>query len=185
MPRPTNKELGRDEKTYLTYTELEKVIKVTTGMERAIVLLMARHGLRVGELVKLELKHLDISNSRLYIPRLKNSISNWHPMKGDELRIVRTLIKTTPNTFLFNSERKTPYSTRGIQHLIKNLGDRAGLPYTLHAHMFRHTCGFLMASAGVNPLSIKEWLGHKDIANTMIYVEAAAKNLENLPDWWK
>ena len=43
--------------------------------------------------------------------------------------------------------------------------------------MLRHACGFALAEAGTDTRLIQDYLGHKDIKNTVIYTETSARRL--------
>ena len=72
-------------------------------------------------------------------------------------------------------------------------------PKLVHCHMFRHSKAMHMLEAGINVVYIRDFLGHKDISTTMVYVRADNRlkneavnalapkitNEVNLPDWSK
>src|SRR6516165_5607127 len=76
---------------------------------------------------------------------------NKRPRPGDELRLIRALLRENPNvTFLFLSERKAPLSVDGVQKLVERLGEAAGFAFPIHAHMLRHSAGYALAGRGVD-----------------------------------
>jgi len=54
--------------------------------DSTLILLMARHGLRVTEAVDLKWDQVDFTKGHLHVRRLKNGINSVHPIQGDELR---------------------------------------------------------------------------------------------------
>ena len=73
---------------------------------------------------------------RLVTAHAKNGTPGIHGLQGDELRLIRALLRENPHSeFLFLSERKAPLSIDGAQKLIEQLGEAAGLPFPIHAHM--------------------------------------------------
>ena len=81
---------------YLTAKELEKLIKATRKgrygqRDATLMLLMARHGLRVTEAVDLRWDQIDFSKGHFHVRRLKGGIHSVHPIQGDELRALREL----------------------------------------------------------------------------------------------
>ena len=62
----------------------------------------------------------------IHIRRAKNGTPGIHSLQGDELRLIRALVRENPNsTFLFLSERRAPLSVDGAQKLIERLGEAA------------------------------------------------------------
>ena len=55
--------------------------------------------------------------------------------------------------------------------LVKTIGERAKLPFGVHAHMLRHACGYALANAGHDTRLIQDWLGHRAIQHTARYTE--------------
>ena len=85
-----------NKRRYLTQDELKKLIKATRKgrygrRDATLILLMARHGLRVTEAIDLRWDQVDFAKGHLHIRRLKGGIRSVHPIQGDELRALREL----------------------------------------------------------------------------------------------
>ena len=98
---------------YLTGDELEKLIKAARKgrygrRNAALVLLMARHGLRVTEAIDLHWSQIDFSKGHLHVMRLKNGINSVHPIQGDELRALRELKRSQEPQSLSCSRASVP-----------------------------------------------------------------------------
>jgi len=171
---------------YLTEAEIEKVLTAAgksrnPNRDRLLVLLAYRHALRVSELVDLRLDQIDLRAATIHVRRAKNGTPGIHGLQGDELRLIRTVIRENGQDcrFLFISERGAPLSIDGAQKLIERLGPIAGLP-RLHAHMLRHSAGYALAGRGVDTRTLQAFMGHRSIANTVIYTAVADKRLRNI-----
>jgi site-specific recombinase XerD len=81
-----------------------------------------------------------------------------------------------------HSGRSGPFIPDAINRLVKRIGERAGLPFPVHAHMLRHACGFALANAGHDARRIQDWLGHKSIQHTTRYTELSAGPFK---DFWR
>src|SRR5262245_23146078 len=97
---------------YLTATQLEQLIKAARQgrhgqRDAALILVMARHGLRVTEAVDLQWDQVDFNKGHLHVKRLKGGIDSVHPLQGDELRALRKLRRNQapPSIFVFTTER--------------------------------------------------------------------------------
>ena len=98
----------------------------------------------------LELSQVDIESRVLHVARLNHGLSTTHPLRGDELRVIKTWLtegaRMKPETdAFFISERRRPLSRKTAWLAIRTYGERAGLPVEAHPHMLRHACGFALA----------------------------------------
>jgi integrase len=131
---------------YLTKDELEKLIKAGRKgrygrRDATLMLIMARHGLRVTEAVDLRWDQIDFSKGHLHVRRLKGGIHSVHPIQGDELRNLRELRREqdSESAFVFTTERGGPMTRSNVAKLIDAAAKRAGLSHC-HPHQLRHTC---------------------------------------------
>ena len=106
---------------YLTADQLDELIKAARkgryGRRNAtLVLVMARHGLRVTEAIDLRWSQIDFSKGHLHVMRLKNGIDSVHPIQGDELRALRELKRSQEpqSAFVFTSERAGPMTRSNV-----------------------------------------------------------------------
>jgi integrase len=178
---------GSNRRRYLTEGELEKLIKAARKgrhgqRDATLILIMARHGLRVTEAVDLQWEQLDFAKGHLHVHRLKGGLNSVHPVQGDELRALRELKRgqEPKSAFIFTSEREGPMTRSNVNKMLKAAGERAG--FSVHAHMLRHTCGHLLADAGHDTRRLQLWLGHSDIKHTAGYSELSARPFK---DFWR
>jgi type 1 fimbriae regulatory protein FimE len=171
---------------YLTSDEVESLM-VAAGKvgrhrhrDRTIILLTYRHGLRVSELISLRWDQVDLKQGHLHITRLKNGTPSTHPIRGPEIRALRSLRREYPDTpYLFVTERGGPLTASTVRKMVTRAGDMTGLSFPVHPHMLRHATGFYLANQGQDTRSIQHYLGHKQIAHTTRYTELAADRFNN------
>ena len=173
---------------YLTSHEVDKLRKAARGIGRhgnrddTLVLIMFRHGLRVGEVVTLRWEQIDLKQGILHVKRLKSGIPSTHPVRGVELRALRALQRLYPDTpYVFMSEHKSPLTSRSVRHIIARAGEEAGFSFSIHPHMLRHSTGFYLANQGHDTRAIQSYLGHANIKNTVIYTELSSTRFK---DFW-
>jgi site-specific recombinase XerD len=142
-----------------------------------------RHGLRVSEAIGLRRDQLNLQRARLWVKRLKGSLSVEHPIDGEELRAIKRYLATREDSlpWLFVSERLQPLTRQSVNYLIKQAGERAGLGH-VHPHMLRHSCGYHLADAGVDLRTAQDFLGHRDPKHTVRYTRVAGRRFEGI---WK
>ena len=171
---------------HLTETEVEKLIKAAGknrwGHRDATMILVAyRHGLRVSELVDLRWDQVDFAHARLHVRRVKKGTPATHPIIGDEMRALRQLQREQEprSTFVFTSERGSPFSTAGFARLVERAGGAAKLGIKAHPHMLRHACGFALANKGHDTRALQAYLGHRNIQHTVRYTELSPSRFKS------
>lgn len=151
----------------------------------AMALIAYRHGLRVSELVGMQIADLDLNACRLFVRRSKGSLSTTQPLSGDEVRALKAWLRLRAasafvnSPFVFLSERG-PFTRQAINYLFGAIGRRAGLAVHVHPHMMRHSCGYALANKGCDTRLIQDYLGHKDMRYTALYTRTASARFEGL-----
>ena len=179
-----------NERKHLTQTEVERLIAATKNSrnearDRALLLLMFRHGLRVSEACGMQLSQVDVESRVLHVSRLKKGLSTTHPLRTDELRAIkvwlaeRERMKPDCDAF-FVSERCNPLNRRTAWDAIRRYGELAGLPLDAHPHMLRHACGYALADQGADTRLIQDYLGHRNIQHTVRYTATNPARFERL-----
>ena len=150
--------------------------------DRTIILTMYRHGLRVSELIDLKWNQIDFKQAEMHVRRLKNGTPSVHPIKGDELRLLRKVKREYDSKFVFVSERGLPLSRSAIATGVKRAAERAEIALKVHPHMLRHACGYYLANKNVDTRTVQAYLGHRSIQHTVRYTELAPGRFSDLWD---
>jgi type 1 fimbriae regulatory protein FimB len=178
-------------KDFLTVAEMHEFLGAAKlgrhgARDYAMMLLCYRHGLRVSELIDIRLGDIDLATSRLYVRRLKGSLSTSQPIEGDELRSLRSWLRersldcnAAHSPYLFLSERG-PMTRQALNYLVGQIARRAKLGFKVNPHMLRHSCGFYLANKGLDTRLIQDYLGHRNISHTTRYTRTAASRFEGL-----
>lgn len=186
-PRP------RSKKKHLTKSEVDKFLeaaKRTRHHKRdyCMALMAYHHGLRVSELIGIELDDIDLTGARIFIRRKKGSLSTHQPIEGAELRAIRAWMRERARQdcenmpWLFLSERKGQLVRQAVNYIFAEISKKAGFDFAVWPHMLRHSCGFALADKNMSAFIIKDFLGHKNIKHTMDYV---ATNPERFRGIWR
>ncbi len=161
---------------YLTQHEIDKLMDAARSGSRyghrdaTMILIAYRHGLRACELCDLQWSQVDFNAGTLHVRRRNQGSPGTHPLQDDEIRALRRLQR---GTFVFLTERDGPMTPKAFHALLARIGRRAELPFPVHPHMLRHTCGYLLADKGHDIRSLQAYLGHKNIQHTVRYTEMA------------
>jgi site-specific recombinase XerD len=163
---------------YLTRDEVTSLLRAAKKSPRhgarnhAMILLAYRHGLRASEVINLRLSDVDLRAGTIYCRRAKGSRSSLHPMKPDEVMALQKVLqqrKLQASDCVFHSERGERMSRSAFWRIVVQAGERAGLPLKAYAHQLRHACGYYLANKGCDLRLIQDYLGHKQIQNTVRY----------------
>lgn len=188
--RAANRELR--EREHLTEREIELLYDAAKrhgryGARDALMVWMGyRHGMRVGELVRLRWQaHIDFGNSTIRVERLKRGVDSVHPLGEREIRGLRRLQKENGDgRYVFVNERGAPISDEGFRKTLARIAatvpELAGLK--LHPHMLRHSCGFALANKGMDTRSLQHYLGHRRIEHTELYTAMSATRFDRVWD---
>ena len=186
---PRKKKQDPSRRDYLRPDEVEAMVQAArkSGRHRVrdatIIMMMYRHGLRTAELVALRWQQVDLKAGYLDVHRVKHGHDAKHPLRGPQLRLLRELQRTYPDSpYVFVSERKAPLSPRSIREIVARTGKLARLPFVPHPHQLRHACGHYLASQGHDTRAIQDYLGHRNIQHTVRYTAMAPHRFENFWD---
>ena len=168
-------------KAVLNDEDLEKIRKNSSNIrDLAIVELLISIGIRVGELVKLNIDDVNFEERECIV---------WG--KGDSERVVyfdaRCKIclqeylanRNDDNPALFVSFRR-PYERLGINGVeirLKKIGDKCNINY-LHPHMFRRTMATKAIDKGMPIEQVQKLLGQVQIDTTLRYAMVNQKNVK-------
>ena len=165
---------------FLTLTEVGRFFTALGRLanarrNRALFLLAYRHGLRASEIGLLRTIDLDLKALRVHIHRLKGSLPGIYPLQPDEVKAIKAYLRERreqgkDSPVLFTSRRGDPISRRTLDWITKEAGALAELPLEKrHFHVFKHSIATHMLDAGADLSFVRDWLGHANIQNTLIY----------------
>jgi type 1 fimbriae regulatory protein FimB len=180
------------DREHLTKTEIDILLNACKASPRnalrnyCLIMLGYKHGLRAVEFTYLKWESIDFNKGTIYIRRAKGSDSGTHHLSGQELRELRKLKRSQadkPSPYVFLSETGEPLASTAISAIVKRLGVSSGkhiLGFPIHAHMLRHTCGYLLLEAGTDIRIVQSWLGHREIQNTTRYTKLSASAFKGI-----
>lgn len=172
------KYLTLEQSTTLLYQvkhkELTGKMHDNTVRDFAMVTLFLNCGLRLSELVGIDIDHIKFDESLLMVIGKGNKERTIYLNKAcmDALLSYLMIRPDVDENALFLSERKTRISKRMVQCIIKGyLKKVPGLDSKYSTHKLRHTAATLMYQyGGVDIRTLQELLGHENLQTTEIYV---------------
>lgn len=172
--------------------EVEMLLKspdrgATLGQRDAAMLeLMYSCGLRVTELLDLELSSINWNDNTLVVTG-KRSKERWVPMGKYASAALKTylekarpqLMKGRYHDSVFVNNRGLRLTRQGFWKILKAYAAKLGFKKQIHPHILRHSFASHMLERGADLRSIQELLGHSDIATTQIYTQVNAQKLRS------
>jgi len=178
----------------------EAVKRVLTACEQstlrgkrdyAILLLLARLGLRAGEIVALQLDDIDWVNGQLAVRSKKGDGWARLPLPIDAGRALARYLKVRPpspyrNVFVRGYAPYTPFVASGpVSVLVRKAIEKADVKSArTGAHVFRHSLATQMLSRGASLDEIGQVLRHRSPDTTAIYAKVDLKALRGLALPW-
>ena len=125
-----------------------------------------------------------VDTVRKKIRRVKEGSPRIHPIQGDELRALRRLRREqeSKSTFVFTSERGSPFTTAGFAWLVERAGAVAGLGFKAHLTCCDTPVDSPWPTRGHNTRALQAYLGHKNIQQTVRYTELSP---DRFKDFWR
>ena len=151
----------------------------------ALVQLMLQTGLRMGEVVQLQVRDLTINDrsGHLEVVEGKGRRHRVVPLNATVRRALSIYLDSfedlNPENFVFVSKKGTQVGERGIQKIIEGIVKRANIErIKVSAHKLRHTFATHYLAANPNGLlELSALMGHESLNTTAIYTKSSAERL--------
>jgi integrase/recombinase XerD len=174
----------------LTEAEVDALLGAVPGdgprprRDRAILEVLYAGGLRISELVGLDLGDVDLYDGLVRVLG-KGSKERVVPLGrsareavGDYLTTGRPeLSGRVRSTAMFLNARGGRLTRQGAWLIVRAAGDRAGLQGRLYPHVLRHSCATHMLDHGADIRVVQELLGHASLSTTQVYTKVSPERL--------
>jgi len=174
-----------------TIDRLLQVRDASDGLQvrdSAIFELIYSSGLRLAELVDIDLDDIDLAQRRLVVTG-KGSKTRQLPIGSKAVGAVERWLKRRPEycrdaqeSALFLSRRGSRISPRNVQSRLELLIRRQALEQHLSPHMLRHSFATHLLESSSDLRAVQELLGHVNIATTQIYTHLDFQHLAQVYD---
>lgn len=155
--------------------------------DKAIMELFYSSGLRLSELVGLDLHDVDLADRTVRVLG-KGSKTRIVPVGRHAVDAIsrwlkeRTALAAIEERALFVGARGERLSPRRIQQQVASWARRQGLPVHVHPHMFRHSFATHLLESSQDLRGVQELLGHASISSTQIYTHLDFQHLAKIYD---
>ena len=177
---------------YFEYNELEELFKVPDlkdafGQRNRLILeMLYATGMRVGELVNIKVKDINIEEGTILIlgKGNKERITHFGEYAKDILLLYledgyKKLNKNNLD-YLFINNKATKLTERGVRDILNSIIKKTDLSKHISPHMLRHTFATHLLNEGCDILSVQKLLGHESISATGIYTHVTTEHLKNV-----
>lgn len=166
--------------TVLSKEEVMQLLRCTRNLKhRAVLALIYSCGLRIGELIGLELQHIDIDRRQLFVVNGKNRKDRYVVLAKSFVPLLRNYLATyqPQHYFVEGQEVGKPYLAGSVRNFLRKSCTRAGIQKKVTPHTLRHSYATHLLEFGVDLRYIQELLGHARPETTMIYTHVTRKDL--------
>lgn len=127
-------------------------------------------GLRVSEIVGIEIGHIDSDRMLVLISAAKGKKDRYVTLPDSILPLLRDYYKNyKPKKYLFEGQYGGKYSVSSVQTIFKRALKKAKIHKYVGVHSLRHSYATHLIENGVDIRLIQELLGHNSIKTTQIY----------------
>ena len=157
-----------------------------TRRDRAMLELLYSSGLRLAELVGLDLADIDLADRTVRVTgkrakqrivpvgrKAVSALRDWLGARGN-------LAGDTQAVFVAQHGRRI--GERSVQRRVAHWARRQGIDARVYPHLFRHSCATHVLESSRDLRGVQELLGHADIATTQIYTHLDFQHLAQIYD---
>ncbi len=160
--------------------EVKQMLKAPALLKHRLILgMLYGCGLRSFELCNIKLSDVDLERKMLHIRQGKGRKDRYVVLSAMLVRgLNKYIMAEQPINYLFNGQpdvdgKPTPYSSRGIQWIIRASRRKTGIEKQITAHSFRHSYATHLLEQGMDIITLKDCLGHSFIETTLVYLHVA------------
>jgi integrase/recombinase XerC len=177
---------------FLTVADVQKLLAAPPDADwagrrdRAILETLYSAGIRVSELVGLDILDADLNDGVITVrgkgkkerlallgPEAKTALSRWLDDRGE---VLERTAKESPAVFLNKDGGRL--TTRSVGRLLVKYLHTAGLDPRTSPHTLRHSFATHMLDAGADIRGVQELLGHKSLNTTQVYTHVTTQRLQ-------
>lgn len=157
--------------------------------DHAILELFYSSGLRLSELVNLDIDKLDFSEGTVTVTG-KGNKTRIVPMGSHAISAIRewllqrSQIRVTDNNpnALFVTQQGKRITPRAVQYRVKQWSIKQGINTNMHPHMLRHSFATHVLQSSGDLRAVQEMLGHANISTTQVYTHLDFQHLAKIYD---
>jgi len=162
----------------LSKEEVKLIFSSVSNMKHlTILMVLYSTGLRISELIALQLRDIDRGRMFIRVRQGKGAKDRYVPLTETLLEQLYCYWRQCrPSSCLFPGKQKgRPLNPRSVRKICKKAAEKAGIKKNVTPHTFRHTFATHHLEAGTDLRTIQVILGHRSLTSTAIYLHVAAQ----------
>ncbi len=163
----------------LTEDEVTRLLKATDNLKhRCILMLIYSAGLRLGEVLNLQITDLQPSHHRLFVRGGKGKKDRCTLLSDKVIAKLREYFDLyKPVEWVFEGENGGRYGERSVQNIFTRAKQKSGINPHATVHTLRHSFATHLLEKGVDLRYIQDLLGHESSKTTEIYTHITNKGI--------
>lgn len=152
----------------------------TSVCEKNIFTLLYSSGIRIGEVLNLQVNDIDFERKAIFIRSGKGGHGRYAILADKTSSLLKQYLEIyNPKSYLFFSQKgkNIPISPRTIQAAFQKIRNLSKIQKYATVHTLRHSFATHLLEDGYSLVYIQKLLGHADIKSTMIYLHVSPNSL--------
>lgn len=173
---PTEEELKR----YYTI-----VLKTRNLKHLMLIKVLLYTGIRVQELVNIKIEDIDFDRCQIRITHGKGNKDRIVPFPHAFTETLMLFVDSERNKgaiYLFESNRKKPFTTRGIRKVLAVYANKAGMQQSISPHKLRHFLFTWLKKQGIDDALIQPYSGHETRQSLEVYSKLSLADAQEAYD---
>jgi integrase/recombinase XerC len=186
-PAMTVKGARREEKEPgILYKEQYKALLYEASenvRDYAIIMTFLQTGIRLSELVNLQVEDVDLEHRLLTVRQGKGKKDRHIPLVDEAVKALRNYLRyrntelVLDDEIFFLAKNGTSLNVSSVKYLVAKYVKKAGIRKKVSVHTLRHTFGAHKADKQMGIATLQELMGHKKKETTLKYIHLAKTNL--------
>lgn len=184
IPPALNIRFRKEEKipVVLSESEVARILNSVKNLKhKAILMTIYSSGIRLNELLTLQVKDIDFDRNFIIIKMGKGKKDRLSVLSHSlKVVLIKYLEKYKPSNYLFAGQKGGKYSPSSVQAIMKRAVKNAGIKKHATVHTLRHSFATHLLENGTDIRFIQELLGHKRLETTQIYTHMSKISFERI-----
>ena len=166
----------------LSKQEILILLQVTKNLKhRTVIAMLYGCGLRIGELIHLELCCFDFNRKQLHIKNGKGRKERYVTLPESMYPLIKNYYATyRPKQYFIENPKGGVYNSGSVRAFLKQMCKLAGITKVVTPHSLRHSYATHLLETGTDIRHIQELLGHSRPETTMIYTHVTRHDLQEI-----